>query len=544
MAFLILSLSGGGVRGIFQAVYLREIAQDLPQPLYSSFDLIAGTSTGSILAFAVALDRDLNRIADLYRNHANVIFAPRRTAYVFGGPVYSDEPLRSALNEVFGTAQLKDCLRPVVITAAQLNEFGHRVFTTLERCEGLTKDATLSVVDVVMASCAAPTYFPPVQPVGEERTYVDGGVWANNPALIAVIEAYRRANVPLSEICLVSVGNGQFPTGAVPTDFNKLRPASPAAIRYLFDMMFSTQSTAADDFAQTLIGSENMLQVNANLAEFISLHDVESAVTKLPPLAEASARKTFAKLNQLISRRRKPAHLNESSKLRQTVDTLETLYLSGLKNAERLWLHYQQADYRYKEREVEYVIEKDAALTFTERLTVCGSADPDKNPIFISRHGLTSNQMAPGLGSVRFTVKRADETDETKEVVHFVTTDDPAAKRAVVLYLPPIQSPDDCRKVTVSCQWPGFWRPLFEKGQDTFKDDPCSAGTIEKMVVRIIAQEGVPDLRVENRTTGEVLSKPIYERGQRVWRWERTNVSSNVEYRFLLTVISDRAATS
>ncbi|WP_300461652.1 patatin-like phospholipase family protein [Desulfobacula sp.] len=72
--FNILSLNGGGVRGIFQAMFLKHLQKELNAPLYETFDLIAGTSTGSIIASAVALDIDISRIIDLYRNKAETIF--------------------------------------------------------------------------------------------------------------------------------------------------------------------------------------------------------------------------------------------------------------------------------------------------------------------------------------------------------------------------------------------------------------------------------------------------------------------------------------
>src|SRR5713101_7106486 len=108
MATRILSLSGGGIRGIFQAVYLKEIAVQLDRPLRDSFDLIAGTSTGAIIALGVALGVDLNRIVNLFEVHGSDIFPQgvrRASKWVHSwlgkGPRYDQGPLRRILNGVF-----------------------------------------------------------------------------------------------------------------------------------------------------------------------------------------------------------------------------------------------------------------------------------------------------------------------------------------------------------------------------------------------------------------------------------------------------------
>src|SRR5712691_6537192 len=176
--FRILSLSGGGVRGIFQAAFLARVASDLEKPLRESFDMIAGTFTGSITALAIALGVDLARVVDLFKSRAGSIFEARWLSSVRKGPRYDSAVLRSELDSVFGTKQLRDAKPNVLVPASWLDRFAHRVFSSLPD----NSDKALSVVDVVLASCAAPTYFTPVKPAGEERTYLDGGLWANSPS--------------------------------------------------------------------------------------------------------------------------------------------------------------------------------------------------------------------------------------------------------------------------------------------------------------------------------------------------------------------------
>jgi predicted acylesterase/phospholipase RssA len=262
------------------------------KPVSECFDLIAGTSTGAIIALSLALNKDLEQVVDFFRRDAGRIFDPRTFAGFRKGPRYDPEPLRSALTRVFGEEKLRECGKPVVIAATTLNRFSIRTFTTLNR-KREDPDQELSVVDVIMASCAAPTFFPPVRPSGERRDYVDGGLWANTPSLLAVMEAHAYAGVEFSDIRLVRIGNGKFPEGTIGDEFKTVRPYSPSTILALFDMMFATQDSAADDFLRKLIGEHNSFELDVQLPTTIKLDDAQSAIKILPGLAQDVARNNF-----------------------------------------------------------------------------------------------------------------------------------------------------------------------------------------------------------------------------------------------------------
>ena len=115
MIYRILCLSGGGIRGIFQAVYLRNIATAFDKPLHECFDLIAGTSTGAIIALGLAFGVDPQKLVDLFKNDGPKIFRPRRFASIRKGPKYSQEPLRSALSSVLNVKRLGEVKRDVVV---------------------------------------------------------------------------------------------------------------------------------------------------------------------------------------------------------------------------------------------------------------------------------------------------------------------------------------------------------------------------------------------------------------------------------------------
>jgi patatin-like phospholipase/acyl hydrolase len=326
MPVRILSLSGGGIRGIFQAVFLREIALQLGTPLRDNFELIAGTSTGALIALGVALDVDSAKIVDLFEKHGSEIFPENKRrvsqwtiSYATKGAVYDQTSLQAALTEVFtgkngAQLQLKDCKPAVVIPATTLNRYRMRSFTVLERCGApASMDGELFAADVALASSAAPIFFPAYRPRGrrasneqirtEERTYVDGALWANNPVLQAVMTARRCWGTDFADMRIVSIGNGEIPAGLMHVDFNNMRRAK--MLKPIMDMMFATQSELADETVGTLLddplfSGARMLRINTQLDVPIELDDVKSAIDRLKPLAEAEARSSIGKFRSLL----------------------------------------------------------------------------------------------------------------------------------------------------------------------------------------------------------------------------------------------------
>jgi patatin-like phospholipase/acyl hydrolase len=321
----ILSLSGGGIRGIFQAVFLRDLARQTNRPLHECFDLVAGTSTGAILALGVALNIDFEKIVTLFEDEGPRIFPKhiqkkaRRTLSALGkGPFYDAGVLQQALSSAFRikgrNARIKDCQTRIIIPATTLDKYEMRSFSNINHCDaphGL--DDNLFAVDVALASAAAPSFFRSHQPRGldafhdvtlEERTYIDGGLWANNPVLFAVMTAKRRLGIPFDDMSILSVGNGRIPEGAPGFDFDAMRRG--LMLRSVLDIMFATQAQLAEETAGALVGDEGfsgsrMLIVNPDLPGKIDLDDVGSAVTILKPRAESELRNNLGLIKVLCS---------------------------------------------------------------------------------------------------------------------------------------------------------------------------------------------------------------------------------------------------
>lgn len=296
--FRILSLSGGGIRGIFQAHFLEKMSSILPQPLHQSFDLICGTSTGSIVGLAIANGVDLSLIRNLYKEKGESIFKKSSFAPINKGPIYDTEVLKRELVTIFGNKQLKDSKTKVLITSSSISNYDHKVFANFSTHTG--QDSNLSLVDVILSSSAAPTYFIPHQPTGQERHYVDGGLWANTPSSLAILYTNKYLKIPLSDIRLVSIGTGDFPNGATIEHFKKLRRFSLKAIETVFELMFSSQSSFADLYSREVLGDTNYLRVSTNLEEPIALDDVKKAIANLPSKAEQAAEVYSTKFKSLL----------------------------------------------------------------------------------------------------------------------------------------------------------------------------------------------------------------------------------------------------
>jgi patatin-like phospholipase/acyl hydrolase len=198
----VLSIDGGGIRGLIPALVLAEIERRTGRRIATLVDLIAGTSTGGILACALGKPEPLpaSEIASLYIDEGPRIFDRsllKRITSVEGylDERYSDKGLVRALERYLGDTRMADATVPLLLTSYDTE---HREIHFL-RSEGENSGATM--VEAAHATCAAPTYFEPVQLDG--RSLVDGGVFAVNPAMCAYAEVAGALDL------LVSLGTGE-----------------------------------------------------------------------------------------------------------------------------------------------------------------------------------------------------------------------------------------------------------------------------------------------------------------------------------------------
>ncbi len=213
----ILSIDGGGIRGIIPAAVLVALESRMARPIGALFDLIAGTSTGGILAAMLTLPDGAGKpkytaqeALDAYFDHGGAIFHQSclRSLHTLGGlrlPLYSPRALDAMLEQYLGRARLHETLTEILLTAYDMGSATPWFFKTsfARQHRGPLDDPLLS--QTVRATTAAPTYFPPLALGG--HCLVDGGVFAANPALCAYAQA-RNMYPRETNFLFLSLGTG------------------------------------------------------------------------------------------------------------------------------------------------------------------------------------------------------------------------------------------------------------------------------------------------------------------------------------------------
>jgi uncharacterized protein len=226
--FRILSIDGGGIRGIFPAKILADIEADLQArnigryQIYKHFDLICGTSTGGIIAIALALGIPAREILKLYTEEAKTIFGGKKGLL---RQIFYAAHDRSALEGLIRTTfkyggltedpRLADCKTNVCIPIYDLLQGKPSVLKTKHH-QTYVRDFHIPAFQAALATAAAPTFFNPYSGrytdlLGEEQVFsnkVDGGVVMNNPTMAAIIEAQKAFGAKLEDLRVLSIGTG------------------------------------------------------------------------------------------------------------------------------------------------------------------------------------------------------------------------------------------------------------------------------------------------------------------------------------------------
>ncbi|MCC5934804.1 MAG: patatin-like phospholipase family protein [Balneolales bacterium] len=227
--FKILSIDGGGIRGIYPAKFLTELEFQLEKSgkkityLNQYFDLICGTSTGGIIALGLALGMTSNEILSLYRDHANNIFGRKKGFWrSLFNPSHNSDYLENLLKRSFsvftenGDTRLGHAKTRVCIPVYN-GYYGRVSVLKTSHHQDLMRDYQYPAHDVALSTSSAPFYFKPhsfkYKKVGEAdlntvTNNIDGGIFANNPALIGLLEAVQTLQVPIDNLKILSIGTG------------------------------------------------------------------------------------------------------------------------------------------------------------------------------------------------------------------------------------------------------------------------------------------------------------------------------------------------
>jgi len=221
--YRVLSIDGGGVRGIIPARILQELEHITGQPICELFDLIVGTSTGGLIALALTTPNSHQKpqysaadILQIYLTKAAKIFPQSlwrkiSTGGGLWGAKYDRASYDRILAEIFGDLCLSQTLKPVAIPAYSLDDAAPHFFTSLT---AQSSGIDFYLKDIAAATSAAPTYFPPKSfqdSQGQNYCEADGGIYANNPEALAVYQAFKlNPSLRRSNIYLLSIGTGRL----------------------------------------------------------------------------------------------------------------------------------------------------------------------------------------------------------------------------------------------------------------------------------------------------------------------------------------------
>lgn len=301
--FHILSLDGGGIRGLYSACLLQIIESEITGGEHVSdyFDLIAGTSTGGIIAVGLGFAMSATSLVDLYSEGGERIFPPiryrqtKRNFENFGKnlthPKYDHRPLETLLYGALKDSVLGESSARLVIPAFMVPTSEIAVFKT-DHHPDYKRDHRTFAWEVCRATSAAPTYFSPHERNG--RAFIDGGLWANNPILVAVTEALSCFDVSPAQLRILSIGTGNQPYQI------SLKDARGGLWNWrtlvLGAMSLSTDNAAAQ--VGLMIGPERVLRLEPEQQiASIEMDDWQEAVRHLPD----AARITFSENRERLS---------------------------------------------------------------------------------------------------------------------------------------------------------------------------------------------------------------------------------------------------
>lgn len=307
--FQILALSGGGYKGLYTATVIADFEEHTDRRFASHFDLLSGTSIGGILALALASEIPASQITELLKSHGESIFTPlpkqpfyhpiRKKLRAWTGfdtnrglkkAKHSNIALKTLLCELFEDRTIGDLKHRVLIPAVNWTKGGPQFFKTPHHPR-FTRDQTLSLVDVAMATSAAPIFLPNY--VIKGQVYVDGGLVGNAPGLFALHEA--ETNLPAAQDkakFLLSIGALSAKVTA-----NQEQSVDRGLLDWgdnLFSLMMASQEGVTDFMLKQKLGDRHYFKIDEFLSpeqsKSINLDITTSGATEaLEGLGNASA---------------------------------------------------------------------------------------------------------------------------------------------------------------------------------------------------------------------------------------------------------------
>ena len=309
--YLILTCDGGGIRGLIPALLAQQLDQELD--FLKRVNLFAGTSTGGLIALGLASEVPISTLVDIYMTRGAEVFKPygsfspippRALTNMYPQastlPVdllhvkYTDAGLKKLVKQTFpATKTLSELSRKVLVTAFDLYQADRKAWApiSLTNLPG-SKTSDIRVLDAALSTAGGPVYFPPhvFEHNGKKRAFIDGGVYANNPGLLAATSVMasgtlKRRGLAFENIKLLSLGTG-FTLNGIPPQ-NLLPPEwygvlawmspitlSPTPPLPLLEVLMSGVSDTDTFQCQQILG-DNFRRGNVQLKAPVDLGDYQ-----------------------------------------------------------------------------------------------------------------------------------------------------------------------------------------------------------------------------------------------------------------------------
>lgn len=297
--YRILSLDGGGIRGLITSVILERLEENNPG-FISRFDLIAGTSTGGLLALGLASGLTPTQAREIYEDKGHIVFKDSLIGDILDlgeliGAAYPLTPLKNELIKQFGSLRLKDLQTKVLIASFDLDNKPQdpdtiRIWKAkfFHNYPGQDSDGDEKVVDVAIRTANAPTKFPIYQ------GYVDGGVVANNPSVCALAQALHpnTGGQRIEDVALLSFGTGHVP------EFIPIQHGDWGVLHWatkIIQVVMEGSKGLADYQCKQLLGSR-YLRINPMLPKAISMDQID----QIPRMVEIGSEVDLSQANSWI----------------------------------------------------------------------------------------------------------------------------------------------------------------------------------------------------------------------------------------------------
>ncbi|MCY4331993.1 MAG: CBASS cGAMP-activated phospholipase [Cyanobacteria bacterium MAG CAR1_bin_15] len=288
--FKILSIDGGGILGLLPCMILAELENRFldGQPIGRCFDMIVGTSTGGIIALGLGQDKSAKQVSSLYIERGKHIFPGNQFSRLLRNVLqvvissYSRRNLENELRREFRDVLFGSATVPTCIPSFD-GRYGEPYIFKTPHHPDYKKDQNERLVNVGLSTAAAPTFFSAVERDG--YVFVDGGIWANNPAMIGVVDALTCFDIDRTQIRLLSLGCGQ--------EIYRMRwwhriGGLCTWAQQFYRSAMRAQSHNALGQAGLLIGRSNLIRLDApEVSKHVAMDDVDRAIVEMPPVARS-----------------------------------------------------------------------------------------------------------------------------------------------------------------------------------------------------------------------------------------------------------------